>query len=96
MVKTNPHKIPRTQADVDKAEQRGTDFGIEFCLNLILYVMKEKHNATDEYIIQIRDEFMYQVDSIGKGYLKYRDVIKALQSEYDMSVQLIGKKVVKK
>lgn len=96
MSKTNPNKIPRTQADVDKAEQCGIDWGIEFCLNLILFVLKDKHNAPDEDIMQLRDEFMYQVDSIGKGYLKYRDVIKTLQSDYDLSVNLFDKKVVKK
>ena len=79
-------------ADVARAEKKGIDWGIEFCLNLILFVLKDKHNAPDEDIVQLRDEFMYQVDSIGKGYLKYHDVIETLKSEYDLAVHLTEKK----
>lgn len=89
MKKTNPNKIPRTQADVDKAQKAGMLFGTEFAINIVLYVLKDKHGANDEDILKLRDEFMYQVDSISKGYLKYTDVKKVLQTDYDLTVQLV-------
>ena len=88
MKKTNPRNIPRSQADVDKANKAGMLFGTEFALNIVLYVLKDKHNEPDDDIMKLRDEFMYQIDSISKGYLKYADVKKALQTDYDMTVKL--------
>ena len=87
-MKTNPKRVPRTQADVEKAHQNGMLFGTEFALNIVLYVLKDKHEASDEDIMRLRDEFVYQIDSISKGYLKYTDVKKALQTEYDLTVKL--------
>lgn len=87
-MKTNPKRVPRTQADVEKAHQNGMLFGTEFALNIVLYVLKDKHEASDEDIMRLRDEFVYQIDSISKGYLKYTDVKRALQTEYDLTVKL--------
>ena len=88
MKKTNPRKQPRSEADVKKANEQGMLFGTEFALNIVLFVLKDKHNALDEDIMKLRDEFMYQIESISKGYLKYTDVRKALQTEYDLTVKL--------
>lgn len=88
MAKKNPRNVPRTQADVEKAHQNGMLFGTEFALNIVLYVLKDKHEASDDDIMQLRDEFVYQIDSISKGYLKYTDVKRALQTEYDLTVKL--------
>lgn len=87
-MKTNPKRVPRSQADVEKAHQNGMLFGTEFALNIVLYVLKDKHEASDEDIMRLRDEFVYQIDSISKGYLKYTDVKRALQTEYDLTVKL--------
>lgn len=88
-MKKNPRNIPRSQADVEKARQSGMLFGTEFALNIVLYVLKDKHGAEDDDILKLRDEFMYQIDSISKGYLKYTDVKRALQTEYDLTVTLV-------
>lgn len=87
-VKTNPKRIPKTQADVDRAYSDGMDFGLEFALNLVLYVLKDKHDAPDNEIMQLRDEFMYVVDSVGKKYLSYSDIVNTLSGEYDLRVRL--------
>ena len=89
--KVNPKSIPRTQADVDRAFKDGTEFGLEFCLNLVLYVLKDKHDAPDEDIMQLRDEFMYVIDSVVKKYVSYNDIVRALKSDYDLAVRLVGK-----
>lgn len=86
--KPNPNRVPRSQADVDRAEKKGMVFGTEFALNIVLYVLKDKHNAPDEDIMQLRDEFMYVIDSVNKNYVKYPDIKKALSGEYDLTVSL--------
>ena len=90
--KPNPKKIPRTQADVDRAEEEGRNLGMEFALNLILFVLKDKHNAPDEDILQLRDEFMYEIDSVATGYLTYSDIKRTLKGDYDLSVHLVDRR----
>ena len=86
--RVNPRNRPRTQADVDQAWSRGADFGAEFCLNMILLVLKDKHGAPDEDIIQLRDEFMEQVKGYNAGYFSYADVKRTLYGDYDFAVHL--------
>lgn len=90
-LRTNPNKIPKTQADVDRAFRHGLDFGVEFALNFILLVLKDKHNAPDEDVFQLRDEFMDLIDSYNKGYITYADVKHTLYGEHDFEVHLTDK-----
>ena len=91
MGKTNPRRKPATAADVNKARQNGMDFGVEFGINCVLYILKDKHNAPDEDILQLHDEFMYLMDSIVKKYVSYADITKTLSGEYDLSVHMVGR-----
>ena len=92
MAKTNPRRKPATAADVNKAIQSGRDFGMEFAINCILYILKDKHNAPDDDIAQLRDEFMYLMDSINKNYVSYADITRTLSDEYDLSVHMVGRR----
>lgn len=92
MKKTNPRSIPRSQADVNKAYVAGEDFGMEFTINCVLYILKDKHNAPDEDIMQFRDEFMYLMDSIAQKYVSYADIKRALEKEYKLYVSFSGVK----
>lgn len=88
MTKVNPRRVPRTQADVDRAWSAGADFGAEFCLNTILMVLKDKHDAPDEDILQLRKEFMDMVESYNAGYISYADVKRTLYGDYNVYVHL--------
>lgn len=90
-MKTNPRRKPATAADVNKACQNGMDFGVEFAINCILYILKDKHGSEDADIKQLRDEFMYLMDSIAKKYVSYADITKTLSCEYDLSVHMVGR-----
>lgn len=89
MRKKNPNRIPRTQEDVDRAWHKGADFAMQFCLNIVLYVLKDKHDAPDEDILQLRDESMYVIDSYNRGYIKDKDIKETLKGDYDLSVTLV-------
>lgn len=87
--KVNPKRIPRTQADVDKAYNKGMLFGVEFAINMALFVLKDKHDALDEDLKQLKDEFMYVCESLEMGYLKYPDIKRVLSGDYDISVNFV-------
>jgi len=89
--KVNPRRIPATGADVQKARDNGMQFGVEFGINCILYILKDKHDAPDGDVMQLRDEFMYLMDSIAKGYVSYGDIRNTLKGEYDLSVCMTGR-----
>ena len=91
----NPRRVPMTLADVNRAEQRGREIGLEFALNLVLYVLKDKHDAPTEDILQLRDEFMSVIDSVAKRYLSYSDIVNALKSDYDLTVRIVDREGTK-
>ena len=84
--KTNPRKIPRTQADVDRAEAKGQFFGMEFMAVLTMWILIDKHDAPDEDVQQFNEEIKYLLDSIDKGYVSYPDIRRALDEEHGTKV----------
>ena len=78
--KTNPRKIPRTQADVDKAFQFGTYMGSETALIILVHTVCDM-GADDDFVETMWEKYKYNVDSMHKGYMKLGDVRKTLESE---------------
>jgi len=87
MSKTNPRRIPRTQADVDRAYERGREEGVNGALILFLYTMMDKFNAGDDELKQFADAFSYTVDSIEKGYVTEADLRKVVRDEYHTTIE---------
>lgn len=85
---TNPNKIPRTQADVDRAYKRGVDDGLNQGIEMILWVLIDKHDAPMDDIQQLAEELEYVADSIGRGYTTFSMIRKTLKDEYDVEVRL--------
>jgi len=86
--KTNPRKIPRSQADVDRAHERGRDEGINGALTLMLYTLMDKFGADDAQLKEFADAFSYTVDSIEKGYITEADLRKVVKEEYHTVIYL--------
>ena len=87
--KTNPRKIPRTQADVDKAFELGKEAGTELCLTLVLFTLQDRFGANDSQISEFSEAFHYTLDSLQKGYITESDLKKVLKDEYDTSVEVL-------
>ena len=81
--KVNPRRRPVTQADVDRAADRGMLQGVEFAITTILWVLVDKHDAPAEDIKTLHDELEYLWDSITRKYVSYPDIQKHLSEEYD-------------
>lgn len=87
--KPNPRNRPATWADVEKAYKHGyaegMDSGIDRVFSIFLYIFADKHNATQEELHMLADEFRYYVDSMNQKYLTIEDIRKTLKEEYDVS-----------
>lgn len=86
--KTNPRRVPKTQADVDKAYDRGREEGAKSSIIIMMYAMKDKLGATDEQLTEFFDAITYTVDSINKGYITEKDLQTVIKEDYDMSFVL--------
>lgn len=82
--KTNPRKIPRTQADVDRAYERGKEEGSKSAIIIMMYAMKDKFGATDEQLRDFFDAITYTVDSINKGYITENDLKNVIKQDYGL------------
>lgn len=85
--KTNPKRIPKTQADVDRAEEKGRIFGMEFAVHLVLWILLDKHDAPDEDVQVLNEEVKYLCESINRGYVSYADIRRALKEEHGLKVE---------
>ena len=86
--KTNPRRVPMTEADVRKAWNIGADFGITFCLKGFCYVLKAKHDAKDEELIQLRDEFEEVLQAYNRKDISTKDIDSVLAEEFNLHVRL--------
>lgn len=84
-MKTNPNRIPRSQADVDKALQIGRLEGVEFAITTLLWVLHDKHDCPAEDVKVLHDELEYLWDCLAHGtkYITFADIKKELKDEYD-------------
>lgn len=85
-MKVNPRKIPRTQADVERAYKAGMDVGTELCLTLVLFTLQDKFGAGDEELAKFSDAFHYTLDSLDKGYVTEADLRRVLKAEYGTEI----------
>lgn len=81
--KTNPRRIPRSQADVDAAREDGVLMG----LTLFLWVMAERGKAPVDELRCIWDMMQDTLDSIARKYITWKDLETTLREEYEIEVR---------
>lgn len=86
--KVNPRRIPRTQLDVDAAYMRGISDGLNRGIELMLYVLIDKHAAPAEDVQQLARELSHASQCVAEGYVSWSDIGKMLK-EYDVEVELV-------
>lgn len=86
--KVNPRRVPRTQKDVDAAFDRGVAEGLNRGIELMLYVLIDKHAAPMDDVQQLAAELNYAAECVAEGYVTWSDIRQMLK-EYDVEVELI-------
>ena len=79
--KTNPKKIPRTQADVDRAYEKGILDGSDCACVIMMSALLDKLNAA-EYLPDIWEAFGKLCEEIKEGRVSLPDLRRVLREEY--------------
>lgn len=85
MSKTNPRRIPRTEADCRAAYIRGQEAGTRGTLTLVLYTLKE-FGANDDEMSEFAKAFNGVLDSLRRGYITEADLKNVLKEEYKLDL----------
>lgn len=85
--KVNPRRVPRTQKDVDAAYDAGIVEGLRRGIELMLYVLIDKHDAPMEDVQQLAAELNHAAECVAEGYVTWPDIRRILK-EYDVEVEL--------
>ena len=85
MKKPNPRKIPRTQADVDKARKLGQSQGIELAMTIFFTAVLDKGHLPTEEIPKLWESVLYVSKSIIDGYVNIYENKRMLEEEYGVT-----------
>lgn len=85
--KVNPRRVPRTQKDVDAAFDRGVAEGLHRGVELMLYVLIDKHDVPMDDVQQLARELNHAAECVAEGYVTWSDIRRILK-EYDVEVEL--------
>ena len=86
--KVNPRRVPRTEADVAAAYAKGVTEGLNRGIELMLYVLIDKHDAPMEDVQQLAAELNHAAECVAEGYVTWAGVRRMLK-EYNVEVELI-------
>lgn len=86
--KVNPRRVPRTQKDVDAVYDRGIAEGLHRGIELMLYVLIDKHAAPMDDVQQLAAELNHAAECVAEGYVTWPDIRQMLK-EYDIEVELL-------
>ena len=89
MMKVNPRRIPKTQADVERAYSLGRDDGTKGALTIMLYTLKDKYGWDDMRLQGFSEMFNYTVDSISRGYITESDLKSVIKVEYGLETEVV-------
>lgn len=81
----NPNKIPRTQADVDRAYQRGVLDGSNNAAVIMMSALLDKFNAAD-WMVDIWNAFSAKSRAVLDHDVTISDLRCVLREEYDLDI----------
>lgn len=84
-MKTNPRKVPRTQADCDRAWQKGVVDGVSNACAIFLTVLLDKFNGAD-HIKDVWNEINKLSEEVKEKRVSVADLRHILLAEYGIEV----------
>lgn len=84
--KINPRKRPATQADIKRAKDQAQNDAVNLAMVIFLTVLADKQGYDKSSIREVWNEVNDLSESITQGYVKFQDLRKVLDEEYDILV----------
>lgn len=84
-MKTNPKKIPRSQADVDRAWEKGVLDGVSNACAIFLTVLVDKHGMEDK-IPEVWADIRKLSEEVREKRVTVADLRRTLLDEYGIKV----------
>lgn len=85
MSKTNPRRIPRSQADVEKAFRDGAAMTME----LMIFTLGTDMDMSDEWLEKFHERYMAHLRAYHAGYITAEDLRKTTLSEKGWELNLV-------
>jgi len=85
---TNPNKVPKTQADVDRSYLRGYEAGATDFLNVMVFTLGCDCDMSDEWLDFFHARFMANMDSHVNGELTTHDMRTTSYAEKGWEVEM--------
>lgn len=85
--KVNPRRRPATQADVQRAKQKGQEEAIKLAWSILFTVLRDKEGYDLEGLQRVWKEVDDLSDSIAKGYCTVTDLRDVLKQEIGANIQ---------
>ena len=83
MKKVNPRRIPKTQADVDAAYDKGVTDGSDLACVIMMSALLDKFNA-EAHLPEIWAAFGKLAEEIKERRVSLPDLRRTLEEEYDL------------
>ena len=85
--KVNPRRRPATQADVQRAKQKGREEAIKLAWSILFTVLRDKEGYDLEALQRVWKEVDDLSDSIAKGYCTVTDLRDVLKQEIGANIE---------
>ena len=79
--KVNPRRRPATQADVQRAKQKGQEEAVKLAWSILFTVLRDKEGYSIDDLRRAWSEVEDLSDSIAKGYCTVADLRDILRTE---------------
>lgn len=83
--RVNPRNVPKTQADVDAAEMKGTLRGLKGAEILMLNVLLDKHSHEID-VTTVWSEFQKIEQEFAEGRINLKELSDVLIAEHDINL----------
>lgn len=83
--RVNPRRIPRTQADVDKAFQEGATTTME----VMIYTIATDMDMPDEWLDKYHERYMAHLRALNAGYITIDDLKQTTYQEKGWETDLV-------
>lgn len=79
--KTNPRRCPATKADVERAKKQAQTTAINYAWAIFFSVLRDKEGYGKERLKRVWNGVNALSDSIAKGYVNIKDLMRVLEDE---------------